>query len=101
MSNALEWYNVICFTPFINYRYASIYERDHVIYRDLFKAYGIRFIIKVSGRAGKFGIMPLLQNIGSGIGLLALVRLTLSLLHLSSASKSSVRGVMRSMMILF
>ena len=54
-------------------RYASTYERDGKLYRDLVKAYGIRFIIKVTGTAGKFGIIPLLLNIGSGIGLLAIV----------------------------
>lgn len=55
-----------------NFRYSSMYERDGKLYRDLFKAYGIRFIIKVSGEAGKFAIVPLLLNIGSGIGLLAI-----------------------------
>jgi len=51
-----------------------MYERNGTLYRDLFKAYGLRFIIKVSGAAGKFAIVPLLLNIGSGIGLLAIVR---------------------------
>jgi len=51
-----------------------MYERNGTLYRDLFKAYGLRFIIKVSGEAGKFAIVPLLLNIGSGIGLLAIVR---------------------------
>jgi len=55
------------------YRYASTYVQDGKLYRDLVKAFGIRFIIKVTGKAGKFGIIPLLLNIGSGIGLLAIV----------------------------
>jgi len=46
------------------------------MYRDLVKAFGIRFIIKVSGNAGKFGVIPLLLNIGSGIGLLAIVSIS-------------------------
>jgi hypothetical protein len=50
-----------------------MYEKDGALYRDLFKAYGIRFIIKVTGRAGKFDVVPLLLNIGSGVGLLAVV----------------------------
>jgi len=54
-------------------RYASTYERDGKLYRDLVKAFGIRFIIKVTGTAGKFSVIPLLLNIGSGIGLLAIV----------------------------
>ena len=43
------------------------------MHRDLVKAFGIRFLVKVTGIAGKFGIIPLLLNIGSGIGLLAIV----------------------------
>jgi len=50
-----------------------MYESNGTLYRDLFKAYGIRFIIKVSGEAGKFAVVPLLLNIGSGVGLLAIV----------------------------
>ena len=46
-----------------------------VMYRTLVKAYGIKFIIVVSGRAGKFSTVPLLITIGSGIGLLSLATL--------------------------
>lgn len=35
--------------------------------------YGIRLAISVVGQAGKFKIVPLLQNVGAGLGLLALV----------------------------
>ena len=55
------------------YRYAAFYENNGTLSRDHFKAYGLSFIIKVTGRAGKFNIVPLLINIGSGIGLLAFV----------------------------
>ena len=41
--------------------------------RDLYKVYGIRFLIRVTGTGGKFSIVPLLLTIGSGIGLLAVV----------------------------
>ena len=41
--------------------------------RDLIKAVGIRFVLKVTGRAGKFSVVPLLLNLGSGVGLLAIV----------------------------
>jgi hypothetical protein len=37
------------------------------------KAYGIRFIIMVKGTAGRFNFVPLALNIGSGLGLLAVV----------------------------
>lgn len=54
-------------------RYANYYDVSGTASRDLYKAYGIRFVIRVTGKAGKFSIIPLLLNIGSGIGLLAIV----------------------------
>ena len=50
-----------------------MYEKNGKLYRDLFKAYGIRFLIKATGTAGKFSVVPLLLNVGSGVGLLAVV----------------------------
>ena len=44
--------------------------------RDLMKATGIRFVIRVTGQAGKFNPLPLFTNIGSGIGLLAIVSIS-------------------------
>ena len=41
--------------------------------RTLVKAYGIRFVIKVTGQAGKFNIVPLATTVGSGLALLAVV----------------------------
>jgi len=41
--------------------------------RDLYKVYGLRFVIKTTGRAGKFSMVPLLLSLGSGLGLLAIV----------------------------
>ena len=41
--------------------------------RDLYKAYGILFVFSVQGTAGKFNVIPLFINIGSGLALLALV----------------------------
>ena len=55
------------------YRYANFYSENGKAKRDLFKAYGIRYVVKVTGRAGKFSVVPLLLNIGSGLGLLAVV----------------------------
>jgi hypothetical protein len=34
------------------------------------KAFGLRFIIIVNAKAGKFNFIPLLVTVGSGIGLL-------------------------------
>lgn len=64
---------VIDFCRIFVYRYANYYENNNTALRDLYKAYGIRFIVRVTGKAGKFNIIPLLLNIGSGIGLLAIV----------------------------
>lgn len=36
------------------------------------KAFGLRFIINVSGTAGKFNIVPLMLTTGAGIGLMSL-----------------------------
>lgn len=60
-----------------NFRYANHYylpDTENVgqfkEYRDLYKVYGIRMIFLVSGTAGKFDVVPLLINIGSGLALL-------------------------------
>ncbi|GFU29844.1 p2X purinoceptor 4 [Nephila pilipes] len=55
-------------SPGLNFRYAHFYGDSQ---RTLYKAYGIKFIIMAQGRGGKFNIVPLLLNIGSGLGLLA------------------------------
>jgi len=61
------------------------------MYRDLVKAFGIRFIIKVTGTAGRFYIIPLLLNIGSGIGLLAIVSMSTVLGYLSDLPDAGSR----------
>ncbi|GFO41282.1 P2x purinoceptor, partial [Plakobranchus ocellatus] len=58
-----------------NFRYADQFgvlldDGSYKLYRNLYKAYGIRFLITVQGTAGKFNIVPLLLNIGSGLALL-------------------------------
>ncbi|XP_074635329.1 P2X purinoceptor 4-like [Acropora palmata] len=58
--------------PGYNFRYARFYEKDGKLYRTLFKAYGIRFVVLVYGQGGKFNIVPLLVNVGSGLALLGI-----------------------------
>ncbi len=41
-------------------------------YRVLYKAFGLRVIINVSGTGGKFNIVPLMLTIGAGFGLMSL-----------------------------
>ncbi|XP_029413318.1 P2X purinoceptor 5 isoform X2 [Nannospalax galili] len=54
-----------------NFRFARYY-RDHngKEYRDLIKAYGIRFDVIVYGKAGKFSIIPTVINLGTGFALM-------------------------------
>ncbi|KAI1300156.1 P2X purinoceptor 4 [Halotydeus destructor] len=58
--------------PGWNFRYATYHEMNR---RTLFKAYGIRFLVMVNGQGGQFSILPLLLNIGSGLGLLAISKI--------------------------
>ncbi|CAH8627445.1 unnamed protein product [Dicrocoelium dendriticum] len=55
-----------------NFRYAHYYYLNETLHRDLIKAFGIRFLINAHGRAGKFHLLPLTMNIGSGLALLGL-----------------------------
>lgn len=63
----------IKFCDFLHFRYAHYYEINGTTYRDLYKAYGIRFLVFVTGKAGKFNIIPLTMNLGSGLALLGMV----------------------------
>ncbi|XP_044525416.1 P2X purinoceptor 5 [Gracilinanus agilis] len=54
-----------------NFRFAKYYQdADGVEFRTLMKVYGIRFDVMVSGKAGKFSIIPTMINVGSGIALM-------------------------------
>ncbi|KAK3083670.1 hypothetical protein FSP39_001104 [Pinctada imbricata] len=55
-----------------NFRYARYYKEGDREYRTLYKAYGIKFILSVTGQAGKFNLVPLLTNVGSGLALLSI-----------------------------
>jgi P2X purinoceptor 4 len=64
-----------------NYRYANYYHQldpdsnTQIEYRDLYKVYGIRIVFISNGEGRRFDIVPLLVNIGSGLGLLAFATL--------------------------
>ena len=47
--------------------HAYHYKINGVEYRTLYKAFGIRIIINVTGTAGKFDLVPLMLTIGAGI----------------------------------
>lgn len=54
-----------------NFRHAKYFKNAAgESYRSLYKVYGIRFHILVHGKAGKFAIVPLVVNIGSGLAVM-------------------------------
>jgi hypothetical protein len=62
-------------SPGFNYRYLTktpALSSTEPEYRTLYKVYGVRVVFDISGKAGRFGIVPLLLAIGSGIGLLSI-----------------------------
>ncbi|UJR25903.1 hypothetical protein I4U23_007251 [Adineta vaga] len=65
-------FNESKFSYGFNFRFASHWKYQNRSYRTLTKAYGLRFIISVSGHAGKFDLITLTLNIGSLIGILGL-----------------------------
>lgn len=71
-----------------NFRYASHWKFESRTYRTLTKAFGLRFIIAVSGKAGKFDLITLTLNTGSIVGLFGLATFLcdIILLHLSKKS---------------
>merc|ERR1712079_581564 len=50
-----------------NFRHAKYHEENR---RSLYKMYGIKFILTVEGRGGKFNLKNTILNIGSGLALL-------------------------------
>lgn len=73
-----------------NFRYADKYDVGDATYRNLIKAYGLRFIIVVTGKAGKFDFIPLLITVGSGIGLLAIPVIIADFLLLNLTRKRKI-----------
>lgn len=53
-------------------RFADKFKENNLTKRILTKAFGLRFIINVVGKAGKFNLIPLLLTVGSGLGLLTI-----------------------------
>ncbi len=55
-----------------NFRFASHWKYNEKHLRSLTKAFGLRFIISVSGKAGKFDFITLTLNTGSLVGIFGL-----------------------------
>lgn len=77
-------------SPGYNFRYSRYYSENGKEFRDLFKAYGIRFEILTSGSGKRFSAVQLAINVGSGIGLLAIATLVcdIVLLYFTSGKKT-------------
>ncbi|XP_054718190.1 LOW QUALITY PROTEIN: P2X purinoceptor 4-like [Uloborus diversus] len=78
--------------PGLNFRYAHYYTDSQ---RTLYKAYGIKFIIMAQGRGGKFNVVPLFLNIGSGLGLLAVATILCDIIVLYIVKKRDVYKSMK------
>ena len=68
-------------------RFSDKFEVNGTTYRTLVKAYGLRFIIQVSGKAGKFNFIPFFTTVGSGIGLLSVATLVADCMLLNLTKK--------------
>ncbi|XP_078277765.1 P2X purinoceptor 4a isoform X2 [Rhinoraja longicauda] len=75
-------------SPGYNFRFAKYNTNENgTVSRTLFKAYGIRFIIDVFGKAGKFNIIPTMINIGSGLALLGMATIACDIIALNILKK--------------
>ncbi|CAF0999202.1 unnamed protein product [Didymodactylos carnosus] len=86
--------NIEKFSFGFNFRFASHWkyynQTYHRAYRTLTKAFGLRFIITVTGQAGKFNFLTLTLNIGSMIGVLGLATFICDILALNCGKKGIV-----------
>jgi hypothetical protein len=69
MANCLPQYEFRVLDTGWNFRYAHYHELER---RTLLKVFGLRFVITVEGRAGKFSIRNTVLNVGNGLALLGL-----------------------------
>ncbi|CAF0749307.1 unnamed protein product [Rotaria sordida] len=78
------------FSKGFNFRFASHWKHHNRSFRTLTKAFGLRFIISVSGEAGRFDIITLSLNIGSLIGILGLATFVCDIVALYVHRQSDV-----------
>ncbi|UJR23000.1 hypothetical protein I4U23_026026 [Adineta vaga] len=78
------------FSPGFNFRFASHWKHQNRSLRTLTKAFGLRFIISVSGHAGRFDLITLSLNIGSLIGILGLATFVCDIVALYVHGQSEV-----------
>lgn len=78
------------FSPGFNFRFASHWRHGKKYLRMLKKAFGLRIIISVSGKAGKFDFITLTLNTGSLVGIFGLATFFCDLILLNLTKKASV-----------
>ncbi|KAK1154594.1 P2X purinoceptor 4-like isoform X1 [Acipenser oxyrinchus oxyrinchus] len=66
--------------PGLNFRFARYYKQDGVEERTLFKVYGIRFDVMVTGKAGRFDLIKLITYIGSTLAYFGVTIIVVDLL---------------------
>ncbi|XP_060060162.1 P2X purinoceptor 5 isoform X2 [Erinaceus europaeus] len=72
-----------------NFRFARYYhDAAGVEFRTLLKVYGIRFVVMVNGKAGKFGIIPTGINVASGLALMGIASFFCDLILVNFIKKS-------------
>merc|ERR1739844_228989 len=71
-----------------NFRHAKYHEENR---RSLFKMYGIKFIVTVEGRGGKFNLKNTILNIGSGLALLGVTTIVCDFLLMYIKEKGMVK----------
>ena len=85
MANCLPKYNFhLLDDTGWNFRHALYHEQDR---RTLIKAYGMKFLITVSGNAGKFDITKTIVIIVTGLGLMGLTNIMCDLVLLKSSNR--------------
>lgn len=67
-----------------NFRHALYHEQDR---RTLIKAYGMKFLITVSGSGGKFDITKTVVIIVTGLGLMGLTNIMCDIVLLKSSNR--------------
>ncbi|CAF1268743.1 unnamed protein product [Adineta ricciae] len=78
------------FSVGFNFRFASHWKYKRSYRRSLRKAYGLRFIISVSGKAGKFDFITLTLNTGSLVGIFGLASFVCDYILLNLSKKAAV-----------
>ena len=73
-----------------NFRFAYHWKEQETYSRSLKKAYGLRLIVSVSGKAGKFDFITLTLNTGSLVGIFGLATFFCDIILLHLTKKASV-----------